>query len=95
MTEPVSGDGSVTISCPQEINSNKGEHMDPDFSKLMMAETAANMQASNNTSRRTFDAVMAAIAGTVQTNFAEIGLLEGRTASGVLATPIASPTKTA
>ena len=63
--------------------------------QLMMTETAGNIQASNRNSRGVLEAVMGAIAATVQTNLAEIGVLEGRSASGVFATPIAGPTKDA
>lgn len=59
--------------------------------QVMMAESATNMQASNRNGRGVFDAVMGALAGTVQTNFAEVGVLEGRSVGGVLATPIAGP----
>jgi len=58
----------------------------------MMVESAGNIQASNRNSRGVFDAVMGALAGTVQTNFAEVGVLESRAVSGVMATPVAGPT---
>jgi hypothetical protein len=64
----------------------------PNVANLMITESAANLQASNRNSRGVFDAVMGALAGTVQTNFAEVGVLEGRSVSGVLGTPLASPT---
>ncbi len=58
----------------------------------MMVESSGNIQASNRNSRGVFDAVMGAIGATVQTNLAEVGVLEGRAVSGVHATPIAGPT---
>ena len=58
----------------------------------MMVESTGNIQASNRNSRGVFDAVMGAIGATVQTNLAEVGVLEGRAVSGVNATPIAGPT---
>ena len=70
------------------------EHIDlpPNVASSMMAETAGNIQASNRNSRGVFDACMGAIAGTIQTNFSEVGVLEGRAVSGIQATPLASPT---
>ena len=61
-------------------------------SELLLTESAGNLQASNRNTRGGFDAVMVALAATVQRNFSETDLIEGRTASGILATPIASPT---
>lgn len=88
----VFGDGVLTIPLPKEV-----DDMDlPDgVGQVMMTETAANMQASNRNSRGVFDAVMGALAGTVQTNFAEVGVLEGRSVSGVLGTNVGGPTNPA
>lgn len=58
----------------------------------ILTESVGNIQASNRNSRGVFDAVMGAIAGTVQTNFAEIGAIESRAVSGVMGTPVAAPT---
>ena len=92
---PTVGDGVVTI--PVEVIKEKKMAMDlPDgVGQLMMTESAGNIQASNRNTRGVFDAVMGALAGTVQSNFKDIGVLEGRSASGVFATPIAGPANTA
>ncbi len=92
---PIIGDGVVTI--PIEVIEEKKMAMDlPDgVGQLMMTESAGNIQASNRNTRGVFDAVMGALAGTVQSNFKDIGVLEGRSASGVFATPIAGPANTA
>ena len=88
---PVIGDGVLTI--PPDDEGRKKMAMDlPDgVGQLMMTESAGNIQASNRNTRGVFDAVMGALAGTVQSNFKDIGVLEGRSASGVFATPIAGP----
>lgn len=92
---PIVGDGVLTI--PAEPIEEKKMPMDlpENVGQLMMVESGGNIQASNRNTRGVFDAVMGALAGTVQTNFAEIGVLEGRSASGVIATPIAGPTTAA
>jgi len=88
---PVIGDGVLSIF--PESKGRKTMAMDlPDgVGQLMMTESAGNIQASNRNTRGVFDAVMGALAGTVQSNFKDIGVLEGRSASGVFATPIAGP----
>lgn len=95
----VFGDGVLTIPALVGPNQKEGDPMPIDIPEnvagSMMADTAGNIQASNRNSRGVFDAVMGAIAGTVQTNFAEIGAIESRAVSGVMATPVASPTNQA
>lgn len=94
---PAIGDGVVTIPIPGEPISEDRRMPEPiDLPPNVMAslqlESVGNIQASNRNSRGVFDAVMGALAGTVQTNFAEVGVLEGRSVSGVLGTPVAGPT---
>ena len=64
----------------------------PNVANLLLTETTGNLQASNRNSRGVMDTVAGTVAGTVGTNFAEVGVLESRAVSGTLATPIASPT---
>jgi hypothetical protein len=61
------------------------------ISELLLTETAGNIQASNRNSRNTGDVVMGALQGTVVQNFKDVGVVEGRSVSGILATPIAGP----
>ena len=92
---PVVGDGVITFpEQPAEVNKMAMDLPDG-VGQLMMTESAGNIQASNRNTRGVFDAVMGALAGTVQSNFKDIGVLEGRSASGVFATPIAGPANTA
>ena len=89
----VIGDGVITIPV-EEGEENVPEPIDlsPNVANVTLTESSTNMQASNRNSRGVFDAVMGAIAGTVQTNFAEVGVLEGRAVSGVNATDLGGPT---
>lgn len=92
---PVQGDGVVTIVIPQEKRKMADPvDLPPNVMASLQLESVGNIQASNRNSRGVFDAVMGALAGTVQTNFAEVGVLEGRSVSGVLGTPVAGPTNT-
>jgi len=88
---PEIGDGVVTIVIPDEGQTKMAMDLPDGVGQLMMTESAGNIQASNRNTRGVFDAVMGALAGTVQSNFKDIGVLEGRSASGVFATPIAGP----
>lgn len=89
-TPPIPGDGVVTI--PIEESEEMAIALGDTISELLLTESAANVQASNRNTRGGFDAVMVALAASVGQNFNELGTLEGRANSGVLATPIASPT---
>lgn len=84
------GDGKITIT-PGDTEMSTGTDIPAQVAQLMITESAGNIQASNRNSRAASDAVMAAINATVQTNLAEVGVLEGRAVSGVMATPVASP----
>jgi hypothetical protein len=88
---PEIGDGVVTIVISDEGKKTMAMDLPDGVGQLMMTESAGNIQASNRNTRGVFDAVMGALAGTVQSNFKDIGVLEGRSASGVFATPIAGP----
>jgi hypothetical protein len=92
---PVVGDGVITIEIPEQGTCKMAMDLPDGVGQLMMTESAGNIQASNRNTRGVFDAVMGALAGTVQSNFKDIGVLEGRSASGVFATPIAGPANTA
>ena len=93
--DAVMGDGVISIP----VSEQKEDEMDasqidlsPNVANALITESAGNIQASNRNSRGVFDAVMGAIAGTVQTNFAGIGAVESRAVSGVMGTPVAGPT---
>lgn len=88
---PVIGDGVATIILPPDGDTKMAMDLPDGVGQLMMTESAGNIQASNRNTRGVFDAVMGALAGTVQSNFKDIGTLESRAASGVFATPIAGP----
>jgi len=91
---PVSGDGVVTINLPDKVK-KMALDLPEGVGQVMMTETAANVQASNRNGRATSDLAAGALQATMVQNVKDIGVLEGRTASGILATPLASPAKTA
>lgn len=91
---PIIGDGVLTIPI---VEGKKKMALDlPEgVGQVMMTETAGNIQASNRNSRNVGDIAMGALQGTMVANFKDTGLIEGRTASGILATPIAGPANAA
>ena len=98
--DAIIGDGAITLPGPgsnpdhDQENETMAVDLPENVASNVLLESTTNMQASNRNSRGVFDAAMGALAGTVQTNFAEVGVLEGRAVSGVMATPIASPSGT-
>lgn len=63
--------------------------------QLMMVESTGNIQQGNALARQVSQLANGALQAQIVEDAREVGLLEGRTASGVLATPLASPVKTA
>lgn len=88
---PVVGNGVITIEIPDTEKKESKMDLPEGVGQLMMTETAGNIQASNRNSRNTSDVVMGALQGTVVQNFKDVGVVEGRSVSGILATPIAGP----
>lgn len=92
---PVIGDGVITITIPDQGTKKMALDLPEGVGQVMMTETAGNIQASNRNSRNVGDIAMGALQGTMVANFKDTGLVEGRTASGILATPIAGPANAA
>jgi len=91
MSDPVSGDGVVTI--PNKSECKKMAFDLPEGMAAMMAsETAANIQSTNNNSREVFRQAAGVLAAVVTRIPTEPSVIGSRAVSGVLATPIASPT---
>ena len=88
--DPVIGDEVVTFPGKKETKKMPVE-LGQTVSELLLTETAGNIQASNRNSRNASDVVMGALQGTVVQNFKDVGVVEGRSVSGILATPIAGP----
>lgn len=58
----------------------------------LMVETTGNIQATNNNGRNVANIAMGVLQSAAARNFDELGATESRATSGVMATPIASPT---
>ena len=89
---PVVGDGVITFELPTE-DANMATDLPDNVAQANMTLISTNVTQGTNRVNGVFDAVMGAIAGTVQTNYAEVGVLEGRAVSGVNGTSLAGPTQ--
>ena len=58
----------------------------------IITETAGNIQANNRQGRDTFTVASGVLQAAMARNFDELGVTESRANSGLIATPIASPT---
>jgi hypothetical protein len=85
MSEPVVGDGVVTI--PE----TECEKMNEAY-ELLKLESMGNIQANNRDGRSIATAAMGSLTAGVAKAHNELGPVESRAVSGVMATPIASPT---
>lgn len=85
MSEPVAGDGVVTM--PEKTECKMDEEM-----KLLRLESIMNGQANNRDGRAVATAAMGSLTAGVAKAHNELGPVESRAVSGVMATPIAPPT---
>ena len=90
--DPVIGDGIITIPPPE---SEGGPVFDlPDnLAKQLASETGANINQTAHSGRMLSQQVAAAMAAQIARIPNEPSAIGSRTVSGILATPIASPTE--
>lgn len=86
--DPVIGDGVVTIP-PFERETQMD--ISEGFGTLLMNESAANAQNTNLSGRNIANIAMGALQAGVARVHNELGTEESRAISGVLGTPVASP----
>lgn len=89
--DPVIGDGIVTIP-PTEKEKEPMFDLPSGMAQMMATETAANLQSTNANSREVYRQCAGVLAAVVTRIPTEPSVLGSRAVSGVLATPIASPT---
>ena len=91
--DPVIGDGVVTLPSNEE-ESKMAEQIDlpPSVASQVLAETVGNIQANNRDGRNIGSLAAGVLQAAMARNFDELGTIESRANSGVIATPIAGPT---
>lgn len=91
--DPVVGDGILTFP---SFNDKEKAMPAPDLPESvaaqLMTETVGNIQANNRDGRNVSTLAAGVLQGAMARNFDELGTIESRANSGVMATPIASPT---
>jgi hypothetical protein len=98
---PAAGAGTpdVVIDFPADGVSVRRKGMATDLpdsvAQLLMVESTGNIQAGNALARQISQLTNGALQAQVVQDAREVGLLEGRTASGVLGTAVAGPTNPA
>lgn len=90
---PVPGDGVATIVLPGEgVSMTTAVDLSPNVANALLNETIGNIQANNRDGRNVATMAMGVLQMAAARNFDELGAVESRATSGVMATPIASPT---
>lgn len=92
-SHPVWDDGVSTIVLTEE-HKRMSDPIDlpPNVAAQLQLESVGNVQANNRDGRNVATAAMGILQAAAARNFDELGTLESRATSGVMATPIASPT---
>ena len=90
---PVIGDGVVTIDLVPDGENIMAEGIDlpPNVGTQLQMESIQNGQMTNAQGRAIATMATGVLQAAMARNFDELGSVEGRSVSGLLATPIASP----
>ena len=92
---PESGDGvlDVSVSQPQgDEMSGAAIDLPANVAAQLQLESVGNVQANNRDGRNVSTTALGVLQAAAARNFDELGAVESRATSGVMATPIASPT---
>lgn len=91
-SDPVAGDGVVTLNPPNEETEEMSVvDISPNVANIALTETTANLQANNRDGRNIATAAMGSLQAGIAKTHNELGPVESRAVSGVMATPVASP----
>lgn len=85
----VAGDGVLTI--PATVSGVIAMDISANYGSLLMNESAASIQLSNNLARQQSQIANGVLQANTVKDSAEVGLIEGKTAGNIFATPSASP----
>lgn len=89
--DPVSGDGVVTFPPDQENETMTQVDLSPNVANTLLTESMGNIQSSNQRSRDTADLATGSLQAGIAKTHNELGPVESRAVSGVIATPVAAP----
>jgi hypothetical protein len=87
---PVVGDGVVTLP-PRKEKKMPQIDLPDNVASITLKESVDNMQANNRQGRDTFTLASGALQAGIAKTLNELGPVESRAVSGVMATPVAGP----
>lgn len=87
---PVDGDGVITIVA-EEKEQKMAVDLPEGVANHLLTETVGNIQADNRNGRGITTTAQGVLQGAMARNFDELGTIESRANSGVIATPVAGP----
>jgi hypothetical protein len=90
----VFGDGVLTVSIHErdEEMAADGVDLPSNIAAQLQLESIGNIQANNRDGRNVSTTALGVLQAASARNFDELGAVESRATSGVIATPVASPT---
>lgn len=92
--DAIIGDGVLTLETPINGECEMPEPIDlpSNVAAQLQLESVGNIQANNRDGRNISTTAVGVLQSAAARNFDELGAVESRATSGVIATPIASPT---
>ena len=89
--DPVIGDGVVTLPSFEE-KKMPAVDLPESVASQLLTESVGNIQANNRDGRNAGTVATNVLTGAMARNFDELGTVESRANSGIIATPVAGPT---
>ena len=89
--DPVIGDGVITLPPLEKEPAMAQVDLPEAVASNLLTESVGNIQANNRDGRNAGTVATNVLAGAMARNFDELGVAEGRSVSGVMGTPVASP----
>ena len=90
--EPVIADGVVTLPPFEREDPMAAVDLPEAVASQLLTESVGNIQANNRDGRNAGTVATNVLSGAMARNFDELGTIESRANSGVIATPVATPT---
>ena len=84
-------DGIVEVPISREDEKMAAADLPPAVAGQLITETTGNIQANNRDGRNAGTVATNVLSGAMARNFDELGTIESRANSGIIATPVAAP----
>ena len=89
--DPVAGDGVITLP-PEKEKKMAAVDLPESVASQLLTESIGSIQNNNRQGRDTFTLASGALQAGISKTLNELGPVESRAVSGVMATPVAGPT---